>query len=58
MDSILASRPVDPGSIVSVPKIFSEHLHVAELIDSRALLRVWAVQKSLIVDQANLELAS
>ena len=31
VDSILASRPVAPGSILSVPKIFLEFLDIAEI---------------------------
>ena len=53
MDSILASRPAAPGSIIGVPKIFSEKfLDVIEIYRQRALLRQWTVQ-SLIVDQTH-----
>ena len=50
VDSILATRPVAPGSILGVPKIFSEKIiDVVEIYQQRALLRQWTVQ-SLIVD--------
>ena len=50
MDSILVSRPATPGSILSVPKIFSDEiLDVVEIYRQRALLRQWTVQ-SFIVD--------
>ena len=56
MDSILASCPAAPGSILGAPKIFSELislsrkiLDVVEIYRQRALLRQWTVQ-SLIVD--------
>ena len=43
VDSILASHPAAPGSILSVPKIFSD-LDVVEIYRQRALLRQWKVQ--------------
>ena len=50
LNSILASRPAAPGSILGVPKIFSDKiLDVVEIYRQRALLRQWTVQ-SLIVD--------
>ena len=53
VDSILASRPAAPVSILGVPKIFSENiLDVVEIYWQRALLRQWTVQ-SLIVDQTH-----
>ena len=53
MDSILASHPAAPGSILGVPKIFSEKiLDVVEIYRQRALLRQWTVQ-SLIVDRTH-----
>ena len=51
MDSILASHPAAPGSILGVPKIFSD-LDVVEIYRQRALLRQWTVQ-SLIVDRTH-----
>ena len=49
VDSILATRPAAPGSILGVPKIFSEIisqevLDVVEIYRQRALLRQWTVQ--------------
>ena len=35
VDSILASRPAAPGSILSVPKIFAEILDVVEIYRQR-----------------------
>ena len=35
VDSILASRPAAPGSILGVPKIFSEILDVVEIYRQR-----------------------
>ena len=56
VDSILASRPAAPGSILCVPKIFLELswkiLDVVEIYQQRALLRQWTVQ-SLIVDRTH-----
>ena len=44
-DSILASRPAAPGSILGVPKIFSEKiLDVVDIYRQRVLLRQWTVQ--------------
>ena len=46
VDSILASRPAAPGSILGVPKIFSDKiLDVLEIYRQHALLRQWTVQK-------------
>ena len=56
MDSILASHPAAAGSILGVPKIFSEIISLGKILDvieiyqQRALLRQWTVQ-SLIVDR-------
>ena len=33
MDSILASHPAAPGSILGVPKIFSEIISLGKIID-------------------------
>ena len=45
VDSILASRPAAPGSILGVPNIFSEKiLDVVEIYRQRVLLRQWTVQ--------------
>ena len=49
VDSILASRPAALGSILGVPKIFSEIisqkiLDVVEINRQSALLRQWTVQ--------------
>ena len=53
MDSILASRLAAPGSILGVPKIFSEKIiDVVEIYQQCALLRQWTVQ-SLIVDRTH-----
>ena len=59
MDSILASRQPELGSVLDVPNFFSmqeKFLMLPKFIDI-ALLRVWAVQ-SLIVDQTHLVLGS
>ena len=45
VDSILASHPAAPGSILGVPKIFSD-LDVVEIYQQRALLRQWTVQRA------------
>ena len=46
VDSILASRPAAPGSILGVPKIFSDKiLDVLEIYRQHTLLRQWTVQK-------------
>ena len=53
VDSILTSRPADPGSILGVPKIFTlEILDVVEIYRQHELLRQWTVQ-SLIVYQTH-----
>ena len=53
MDSILASHAAAPGSILGVPKIFSEKiLDVVEIYRHRALLSQWTVQ-SLIDDRTH-----
>ena len=45
VDSILASLPAAPGSILGIPKIFSD-LDVVEIYQQRALLRQWTVQRA------------
>ena len=45
VDSILASHPAATGSILGVPKIFSD-LDVIEIYRQRALLRQWTVQRA------------
>ena len=45
VDSILASRSAAPGSILGVPKIFSDIiLDVVQIYRQLALLRQWTVQ--------------
>ena len=45
VDSILSSHPAAPGSILGVPKIFSD-LDAVEIYRQRALLRQWTVQRA------------
>ena len=59
VDITLASCPAAMGLILSVLKIFFQNfLMLLRFIDSSLLLRVWIVQKSMIVDQTHLVLAS
>ena len=45
VDSILASLSAAPGSILGVPKIFSD-LDVVEIYQQCAQLRQWTVQRA------------
>ena len=58
LGGVRASHPAGPGSILSVPKIFSEFLDVALMrFNDSVLLREWTVQ-SLIVVRTHLVLVS